>query len=223
MKGPQIAGGVVMSRTAKRGFVAFFFLSVLLGLAVSFAFVGGAGGAAKAQALPDVGKFRVGSTLGEERCGFSGRAKVLVFTSPDSPDWTALSQCLQSTDVVAQMDFFTGVLVDEKAEPDVEAALRARDGLGVVVRALNGGFLGGLASGFGCKDLVGLLNSIRESQTSPPEKSPLYANLLERTAPIDDMLQNGERAKAEKFAGFLEELEGASSPAVQAVKAKLGK
>jgi hypothetical protein len=75
MKGPQIAGGVAMSRTAKRGFVAFFFLSVLLGLALSVAFVRGAGGAAKAQALPDVGKFRVGSALGEERAGFSGRAK----------------------------------------------------------------------------------------------------------------------------------------------------
>ena len=212
-----------MSQRAKRGFLAFFFLSILLGLAVSVAFVGGGGRKARAQALPDVGKFRVGSALGEERAGFSGRAKVLVFTTPDSPDWTALSQCLQSGDVLAQMDFFTGVLVDERAEPDVEAVLRSRDGLGVVVRALNGGFLGGLASGFSCKDFAALLSSIRLAVTSPPEKSPLYANLLERTAPIDDMLQNGERAKAEKFAGFLEELEGASSPAVQAVKAKLGR
>jgi hypothetical protein len=212
-----------MSRNGKRGFLAFFFMSILLALAVSVAFVGGAGGAAKAQALPDVGKFRVGSALGEERCGFSGRAKVSVFASFNSPAWSSISECLQSAAIESEMDFFTGVLVDEAAEPDVEAVYRERDGLRVIVRGIGGGFLGCLPAGFTCQELVDLLRLVRASATSAPEKSPIYVNLLESTAVLDDLVARGEAAKAERYVALLEEFEGSSSPAVQAARAKVGR
>ena len=210
-----------MSQRAKRGVLAFFFLSILLGLVVSVAFVGGGGRKARAQALPDAGKFRVGSALGEDRAGFSGRAKVQVFTSFGAPEWASLSQCLQSPQVEAEMGFFTGVLVDGAAELEVETVLRERDGLGVVVRALNGAVLGGLKAGFTCAELVELLHSIRANATGEAEKSPIYADLLESTAPIDALLLNGERAKAEKFVGFLKEFEDPQSAAVKNAEARL--
>jgi hypothetical protein len=119
------------------------------------------------------------------------------------------------------MDFFTGILVDEIAEPDVEAVFRGRDGLGIVVRALNGGVLGGLRAGFTCADLVELLRSIRANATGEAEKSPIYAGLLESTAPIDALLLNGERARAEKLVGFLKEFEGAQSAAAKNAEARL--
>jgi hypothetical protein len=180
-------------------------------------------GAAGAQALPDAGPFRVGSELGEERAGFSGRPKVLVFASAEAPDWPAIAACLQSAAAAEAMGAFTGVLVDERAEPEVESVLRERDGLRVVVRSLSGGFLGGLKGGFACEELAALLRRIRAAAASDPEKSPIYASLLESPAAIDSLIDGGEAAQAEKWVGFLEELEGAASPAVQAARSRLAR
>lgn len=210
-----------MSQNAKRGLQATILL-IALGAVAVYATLGTRAKVA-AQALPDVGRFRAGSAAGEERAGFSGRAKVQVFASASASDWNTISACLQSREVEAEMPFFTGVLIDEKAEPTVEQVFRERDGLRVVVRALNGGFLGGLPAGFKCQDLADLLKSIHAQATSAPEKSPIYANLLESTAALDDLLQKQEGAKAARFVDLLDELEGSTSPAVQAAKAKLGK
>lgn len=210
-----------MSRKAKRGFAASFCLVFLIAVVVYF-LRSPRGTAATAQVLPDLGAFRVGSELGEERASFSGRPKVQVFATAEPAEWTALSSCLESPQVEAEMGVFTGILIDEAAEPTVEDTFRERDGLRVVVRALNGGFLGGLPQGFTCDDLVGLLRSLRQDDPSEPERSPIYANLLESPAVIDYLSEKGERARAERFVALLEEFEGATSPAVQAAKARLG-
>src|SRR6267143_1594648 len=75
-----------MNSKAGRTIVALCALSALAGL-VTYAFLGSS--RVTAQALPDAGKFKVGSALGEERAGFSGRAKVQVFTSSADPNWSA--------------------------------------------------------------------------------------------------------------------------------------
>jgi len=211
-----------MSDRAKRGIAATCVVALLVGLGI-YGLLSMRGTAATAQAMPDVGKFRVGSDLGEERAGFSGRAKVQVFATASASDWTALSACLQSAAVEAEMPFFTGILVDEKAEPEVEATLREQDGQRVVVRGLQGQVLGSLPAGFACDDLVSLLKQAHAVSTRAPEPSPIYASLLESTAALDDLIQKQEGAKAAKFIDLLEEFEGSASPAVQAAKAKLGK
>ena len=211
-----------MSKRAKRGLAASAVLAVLAGLGI-YAVVASGRTTAGAQTLPDAGKFRSGSGLGEERAGFSGRSKVLVFTSAADPEWPTIEACLQTGALEAELGRFTGVLVDPAAEPEVEAALRERAGFRVVVRSLNGAFLGGLPAGWGCQELVELLRSIRGEAAGDPERSPIYANLLESTAAIDALLLEGAREKAERFVGLLEEFEGPESPAVQAARARLGR
>ncbi|MBI4605205.1 MAG: hypothetical protein HY721_24840 [Planctomycetes bacterium] len=212
-----------MSQKAKRGIAAMVLVGGLVGLGVYLA-VASVSPAATAQALPDTGRFRGGSELGAERAGFSGKTMVTVFTSAAAPDWPAIAACLESAEVTALMDpYFVGILVDEALEPTVEEVLRTRDGLRLVVRGLNGAFLGGLPAGFTCAELVELLKSLRQRIFFEPEKSPIYANLLERPeAVVDAMALQGEAVKAAKFVAFLEELEGAASPAVLAAKARLG-
>lgn len=179
------------------------------------------GAAAPAQVVSDVGKFRVGSVFGEERAGFSGRALLEVFVSPNLSDWPEVAACLQSPGVEAELGFFTPILIDEQAEPKVKVVFRERDGLRVVVRSISGGFLGGLPAGFSCDDLVGLLRSIRELSKAEPRKSPIYSVLLQSPAVIDDLIANKERAKAARFVELFRELEGPSSPAVTAAEARL--
>jgi hypothetical protein len=210
-----------MSRRAKRGFLVSFVV-VLLGAAIGYSTFERRSQAQAPQALLDVGKFRVGSDLGEERAGFSGRTKLQIFASASSADWASISSCLESEAVAAQMDFFTGILIDETAEPLVEATAGVRDGMRVVVRGLNGAYLGGLPAGFTCQELVALLQQVRATAFSGPEPSPIYANLLESTAAIEDLISKGERAKAAKFVTLLKEFEGATSPAVKAAEAKIG-
>ncbi|MBI4604743.1 MAG: hypothetical protein HY721_22505 [Planctomycetes bacterium] len=211
-----------MSRRAKQGIsVGLVLACVALGIGI-YALIAGRG-AVTAQTMPDVGRFRAGSELGAERAGFSGRAMVQVFTSAAAADWHAIAACLQDPAVTALMDpQFVGVLVDETLEPTVEEVLRARDKLAVVVRGLNGAFLGGLPAGFTCTELLELLKSLRQRLFFEPEKSPIYANLLERPeVVVDAMVASGDLVKAAKFVAFLEELEGAASPAVVAAKARL--
>ena len=147
-----------MSRRMKRGVFASVVL-VLFAVGAAFLLLPGRKGVAGAQALPDSGKFRAGSALGEERAGFSGRTVVQVFATAGTVEWSSIDACLKSAAIEAQMGFFTGVLVDEAAEPTVEATLRERDGLRVVVRDLSGAYLGGLAAGFSCEDLAAPLES----------------------------------------------------------------
>ena len=212
-----------MSRRAKRGTMLFLLAGGVCGLLVYLAHLTTSERAVgAAQAVPDVGLFRVGSQAGEERAGFSGRAMVQVMTSDQSPDWPAISACLQSAEVGAQMaDYFVGVLVDEALEPAFEAALRAENSLGVIVRGLNGAFLGWLPVGFRCEDLVLLLGAIRQATTSAPEKSPIYVWLLESPAPVDDLVRKGQADLAARYIDLLAEFEGENSPAVQAAEARL--
>lgn len=183
------------------------------------------GGAAPVpQAIGDIGRFRVGSVLGEERAGFAGRSKLLVFSSAMSPTYAETAACLTTTEVEAELDFFTPILVDEAIEPDVEADLRQRDGIGVLVQGLQGQVLGTLPVGFSCRDLVALLKRVRAAATRPPELSPIYANLLERpVAVVDDMVSRGEGERASRLVDHLREFEGATSPAVAAAESRLGR
>ncbi len=201
---------------------------VLLGLAgcVAYALIpggagGGAGAGAGAQALSDVGKFKVGSAVGEERAGFSGRSKVQIFTSSGDPNLPAISACLQSAEVEAEMEFFVGVLVDGAQEPQVEAMHREHNGLQVIVRGLNGAFLGGLPSGSTCQDLVKLLQGIRASSTREIIKSPIYNSLLLSAEAVDSLNQSGQAERAARFVNLLKEFEGAESPAVTAAESRV--
>jgi hypothetical protein len=188
---------------------------------VAFMILRTGGVRAAPQALADVGRLRVGSALGEERAGFSGRPKVLVFTSATDPQWSAIQACLLSLSAEAELSSFTPVLVDETLDADEERVLRERDGLRVVVRGLNGKFWGGLPAGFRCEELLALLHSIRTEMIQLPEKSPIYARLLESTEPIDWLIQEGQLARAQKFVEFLAEFEGTGSPACTAAQARL--
>jgi hypothetical protein len=118
-------------------------------------------------------------------------------------------------------DYFVGVLVDEALEPDFEIALRTENSLGVIVRGLNGAFLGWLPVGFRCQDLVLLLGAVRQATTSTPEKSPIYLWLLESPAPVDDLVRKGQADLAARYVDLLAEFEGEGSPAVQAAEARL--
>jgi hypothetical protein len=173
--------------------------------------------------LGDAGRFRAGAQLGEDRAGFSGRHKVMVFANPDLPGWAELEACLRNAAVEAELGVFTPVLVDERSDLETEAGLRARHGLGLVARSLSGKLLGVLPRGFSCADLVALLRHFQVENPVPPEKSPLYARLLESPQPIDDLIQRGERARAEKVVEMLREFEGAASLAVAAAEARLGR
>lgn len=168
-------------------------------------------GAEDIPGLPDVGKFRVGSVLGEERAGFSGSPKVQVFTNFGDPDWPAIAFCLEDPRVQVEMEAFTGVLVNDILEPNVEREFREGNGLQVIVRALNGGFLGALHRGFSCDELVDLLAAIRAS-SSEPEKSPIYALLVDTPAVIDTVIDVDGCDRAARFVAFLTEFEGAASP-----------
>jgi hypothetical protein len=210
-----------MKSKSGRVIVACGVLAAVTGLLI-YAFIAKGAGAA-AQALPDTGRFKVGSTLGEERAGFSGRPKVQVFASAGSPDWPAISTCLQSAELEAEMGSFVGVLVDAGLEPQVEAAERQRDGLQVVVRSLGGGFLGGLRAGFTCAELVNLLRVIRANSNPEVEKSPAYASLLDSPDLVDYLEAQGKGGDAAKFVDFLKEFEGASSPAAVAAESRLNR
>lgn len=194
----------------------------LLGLAgcVAYALIG-AGGGAGAQTLPDSGKFKVGSAVGEERAGFSGRSKVQIFTTSDDPSWPAISACLQSPEVTAEMDFFVGVLVDAGLEPQTEGMHREHNGLQVIVRGLNGAFLGALKPGFTCGELVELLKAIHARANPEVEKSPIYNALLQSAEVVDFLNQKGEAQKAARFVDLLRDFEGAQSPAVLAAEVKV--
>ena len=182
---------------------------------------GGTEEADKAPSLTDVGKFRVGSHLGDERAGFSGRPKLQVFTTTADPELAVIAACLQSAEVESELHFFTPILVDGAQEPEVEKLLRQRDNLRVIVRALHGGFLGGLPAGFTCADLVHLLKLIQAHSNGPPEKSPIYALLVAEPEAIDGYLDAGEKDRALRFVELLREFEGEDSPAVAAVEARL--
>ncbi len=206
-----------MSRRTKRGIVITCVLGFVAALG-SYFFWPPSRAISAGQAVSDIGKFRVGSALGEERTGFSGRTKVTIFAG--GPDSAALSTCLRNEAIEAQMDFFTGVLVDESAEPEVEADLRAQ-GLRVVVRGLQGQVLGLLHEGYTCDDFVALLRQVRAASTRAAEKSPIYVNLLERPAEVVDyMVERGQGTDAARYVQHLEEFEGSASPAVQAAKAR---
>jgi hypothetical protein len=210
-----------MSRKTGRAIAASCALGAVAGAGILIYTIAAGGGAA-AQAMPDVGKFRVGSQLGEERAGFSGRPMVMVFASASSAEWLTISSCLESADIKAFMDHFTGILVEEAVEPEVEAVARTRDKLRVVVRGLNGAFLGGLPEGFACADLVALLEAIKK--TVPfVEKSPIYARLLESTEPLAALKQEGNGDEAQKYVDLLKEFEGAASAAVEAAEAELAR
>jgi hypothetical protein len=210
-----------MKSKSGRVIVACCVLAAVIGLLIYTFIVKGAGAAA--QALPDTGKFKVGSALGEERGGFSGRPKLQVFVTADSPEWPSLSACLQSAEVEAEMVAFTGVLIDAAAEPGVESFHRQRDGFQVLVRGMNGAFWGGLKSGFACSDLVDLLKEVRFllAQTGEIERSPIYASLMDSPAAVDFLVKNGQESKAARFVELLREFEGANSPSVAAAEAML--
>ena len=173
--------------------------------------------------LAPIGEFRVGATLGRARAGFSGKPLLQVFTHAGDPNSAATQACLLSAAVIGELDLFTPILVDEDIDTDCEKRIRDRDGLGVVVRGLNGKFLGGLSHGFSCDALTDLLQSIRRHMIRKPEKSPIYARLLDDpAATIDWLTQRGEPERAARYVEFLGEFEGAAHPATTAAAARLG-
>jgi hypothetical protein len=210
-----------MNTKSGRIIFACFAAAALVGLVTYGVLVPRSGVGAAAQALSDVGKFKVGSALGMERAGFSGRPMVQVFTTADDPNWPAISACLQSAEVEAEMGAFVGVLVDARAEPEVESAFRRKHGLQLIVRGLNGAFLGGLKTGFQCPDLVGLLKTIRAGLNPEIEKSPIYTSLMLSPDAIDYYKAQSQNAKAARFVELLKEFEGEGSAAVQAAEARL--
>jgi hypothetical protein len=189
------------------------------------AFFAAIGGSPAAQeAVADAGRFRAGWTLGLDRSGFSGLPMAIVLADGADAGWPALRACLEDAAVSAGLSSYTPVLVDA-ASLDAESELAGhwRRGDAVVVRALSGQFLGSLPQGFACEDLVALLQTAVTKLASAPQKGPIYVRLLESPEAIDWFVANGRRAEAEKFAAFLREFEGAESPAVQAVEARLGR
>lgn len=188
----------------------------LAGAGVGAFFLGGGQDAA----LGDAGAFRVGSALGEERAGFSGRPQVQVFASAADPKWPALRDCLGSGDVTLAMAGFVGVLVDVNVEPSVEAIFRQR-GLTVIVRGLNGALLGALNAEFTCDELASFLFRTRAELQAEPLKSPVYAALLDSADAVDRLIQSEGPSSAARAVELLKEFEGASSPAVTAAESRL--
>jgi hypothetical protein len=186
--------------------------------------VGGGGGGGAQAALSDAGRFRAGWALGLDRGGFSGLPMAVVLADGADAGWPALRACIEDAAVSAELGSYTPVLVDAAGlDPESELADHWRRGDAVVVRALSGQFLGSLPQGFACEDLVALLETAKWKVASAPQKSPIYVRLLESPEAIDWFVANGRRAEAEKYASFLREFEGAESPAVQAVEARLGR
>jgi hypothetical protein len=211
-----------MSQRTKRYLTAFTLLVAIAGGLAGFFFVGErkAPAGAVQQVLSDVGRFRVGAELGQERAGFSGLPLLYVFANPDDPNWGNVQACLQDFAIVEELASFTPILVDARTDTETEIALRER-GFQMVVRRLSGKVMGMLPVGFECAELLELLQLIPSQMIVTPQKSPIYARLLESPDVIDAMLQQGERNQAEKFVGFLREFEGEASPAVQAAEARL--
>jgi len=171
--------------------------------------------------LPDAGRFRVGYALGEKRAGFSGRPMVMIFTNSGAPEWPSIKACIEDPSLEAEMDVFTGILVNDLQEPTVEQVLREQ-GLRVVVRSLNGGFQGGLHAGFSCQDLIERLRAIRKNMGGIPEKSPIYAVLLEQpVAVVGDLVIKYGCETAAMYVSFFEEFEGESSDQAEAARAEL--
>lgn len=195
----------------------------LAGAGVGAFFLGGGGQDPQASALADVGAFKVGSAVGEERAGFSGRPKVQVFISADDPTWPTLQACLASAEVQTAVAPFVGVIVDPKADPETEAILRQRGDHTVIARGLSGKLYGSLPATFTCENLTSFLNTLAASLPATPEKSPIYASLMDDQKALDGLIQAGAGEKANRFVELLEEFEGASNVKVLAAKAKLGK
>lgn len=218
-----------MSAKAKRSLSVVVVLSVVgvsagAILFLTFLSAPGAGQEAPASPLTDIGRFRVGSELGEGRAGFSGMAKVMVFARSSFTDAerAALASVLQSAEVEAALVGFTPILVDVEAEPTVEEGLRVQAGWGVVVRGLSGGVLGGLHESFTAREFVDFLDGLRFQASLSAEKSPIYGRLLETSAPISDLVAQGERQRAANFVDFLREFEGQNSPAYVSAREALG-
>jgi hypothetical protein len=209
-----------MNTKTGRVVVACCVFSTLAGLGGFLALRTGGVGASQ-QAIEDVGLFRVGAMLGEERAGFSGLPKLQVFADAADPGWASLQACLTAPGLQEALAGFTPVLIDERADLETEKVLRERDGARVVARGLNGKVLGALPAGFTCADLLDLLIEIQANTLQSPEKSPIYARLLETTEPIDVLVSQGQAERAAKFVEFLAEFEGAQSPAVMAAEARL--
>jgi hypothetical protein len=219
-----------MSARRKHTFVTVAGLSALGVAGGIFVFLLGAGATQEASpTLGDFGLFRVGSALGEERAGFSGLPKAIAFVDPSSPDWPGFRACLTDPAIEAELVYFTPVAIDvtDPAEAAAEPWLR-EDGLRaqgfvVVLRHLNGKFLGGIQLGASCDELLAKLRSARESLFHPPKPSALYSTLLEHPEIVDTMVAEGNRARAEKCLELLREFEGEDSPVVQNVAARLGR
>jgi hypothetical protein len=168
-----------------------------------------------------VGLFRLGSRLGEDRAGFFGRPKFQVFADTSDRALPALEACLKSPEVEAVLGKFTPVLIDASGpeESGAEAELRSA-GFQVVLRGLDGGFLGGLEAGRSCGELVDLLAAAGASLPQPQE-SPICTLLRQHPEAIDDVVRLGGRAEAVKYVELLKEVEGESSDTVAAIQARL--
>jgi hypothetical protein len=213
-----------MSRRA-RGYLAGLTFLLALGGGLAGFFLGGRkaplGGAQ--EALSQVGRFRVGAELGEERAAFSGRPKLLVFASPEDGGWADLASCLTDPALSEDLSYFTPILVDERADLETERRLREENGLRVVARAKNGKYLGGLTAGFGCGELADLIAGIRANARLSLDRSPLYSVLVRDPSAIDAIAAESGIEAANRFADLLGELEGAGSPVVQEIEARLGR
>ena len=213
-----------MSKRTKRGLIAAILVAfgACLALGVVWFQKTHANQEVPAGQLDDIGVFKFGSALGEERAGFSGRTRVIVLTS--AREVASLSGCLRSLGVEAHMAALTGVLVDTEVEPEVESDLRERENARVVVKGLEGQILGVLREGYSCDELAQLLEAVTARMSGPPRPSPIYMNLLERPADVArDFVSRGEAAVAAKYVQLLEELEGTANAAVQAARGELAK
>jgi len=172
--------------------------------------------------LPDIGAFRVGSALGDERAGFSGMPSVFVFASAHDASWPELRECLETAESAGALAGYTPVLVDsaDPFEDHVEPKLRA-NGAQVVIRNRQGRFLGALQAGFECADFVALLAAAKGMTTIPPQPSPLRTFLRqEPIAGIDSILARDGRERAERVAALFREFDG-DTGAVRAAEARL--
>ena len=175
-------------------------------------------------ALGDLGAFRVGAALGEERAAFSGFAKLTVFLDPASAERDFVEACLSDAAIAADLVAFTPILVDASATDDaaVEATLRTQ-GFQIVIRRMSGEFLGGLMVGFDCAELIDLLRAVRAGDSKPPARDELYRILLADPPSIDAVVAGAGFERAHLAYELLREFEGAESSIVQAVGARLGR
>jgi hypothetical protein len=197
-------------------------LAVMIVISLSIASIlpSGGAGAVLQQEIQEPESFKFGAESGHERAGFSGRPMLEIFASPEDPSWPALFTLLQSPEVQAAMDGFTGILVDERQDPDVEKTRRA-EGYQVIARSLSGAYLGGLKSGFTSRELGDFLQALKASHAPRIEKSPIYNRLLESPEEISEVLLKQGRPRAERLSELLEEFAGPENEAVVEVKARL--